>query len=338
MTAQRTQSRNKTTETLVELPSNQFARTALEAVAERRSGGLVYLYGIPGVGKTLLANQFVQARRRNHRNLAVQATTAADFAAAYAESVDANLVPEFISGYRQLQLLVLEDLQALERRRETQQQVIFTLDDTLAHSGIVVITASRLPGEIPDLLPKLRNRCRSGTVAEIVAPPAQERLTLVTRFCQQRQLAVSQDGLQLIAQRGGQTPRELQAAINGIHARANLFKARSLDESFVSRCLADDLPPQKPTVNRITRAVARHFGVSVKEIRSSSRARELVLPRQCAMYLARELTSQKLTRIASYFGRENHSAVSHACRRILELLNQEPALGQQLGLIRNSLL
>ena len=337
MTASRPPAGNQFISSPIELGSNQLALHALRDLSRLPSGGLLYLHGPTGVGKTLLIKHVLRTELGESDRESTVVTTGDEFAAEYARLTAAGDAGGFADRYRQLDWLIVEDVQGLKGRKESQQQLTFSIDEILAHSGRVIMTATRLPGEIPGLSARLRNRCRGGMTAELSLPTVRERSCLVDAFCQQCQLPIGPKGVRQIVQCSGATPRDLLASVFRIEARASLERSVQFDSEFLSRCFDDSIPAVEPAIKRIAVVVARHFDVAVADLRSPRRTRELVLARQCAMYLARLLTSRKLHEIARYFRRDNHSAVSHACQRIEDLLLRHPGLGQQLAVMRNNL-
>jgi chromosomal replication initiator protein len=327
------------TDPFLVLRENRLGFTAIERLAKRSARGapsVVYLWGPPGTGKSHLVRHLLREIRQADSTLTVRSTTASGLAAEYAEASHRNQLAEWSEPWRSCDVLVCEDLQVIGRRPETQQVLVSWMDDVVGNGGRVLLTASRLPGEIPGLSSRLVSRCRGGVLAGLRMPDSPSRLALLTHFASSRQIAAPPDALKLLADARPASPRDLQAALNQMESTARVERAR-LDAEFVRRFLEGDVKRPPTTLPDVARVVARHFGLRMADLRSSTRQQELAIPRQCAMYLGRTLTEEPLARIATYFGRKNHTAVIHACRRTKASLSEEPELRHHLSQIRAAL-
>jgi len=313
------------------LPENRFAYTA---IVERSP--CVFLYGPSGVGKSHLARIAVEQMLRQQPSAPIQSLNASGFAAEFAGAADAGTIAEFQKSYRRLDLLVLEDIHALESRGETQQQLLAVVNELTSRGCMLVWTCPKSPGELVDFLPKLVSRFRAGVMAHLRLPDAEGRRELVSYFAKTSQVSVSEDVVSLIATELPYSPRELQAFISRIDADLRGRK-RPVNSDTVRKLLRHEVHAPELTMVEITRAVARYFGVSAAKIRSASRSRQLVLPRQCAMLLARDLTGKSLAQIGHFFGDRDHSTVVHACRRLQELLASDAESRSHLSQLRTAL-
>lgn len=327
------------TDPFLVLRENRLGFTAIERLARRTTRGaasLVYLWGPTGTGKSHLVRHLLRELRLSDPTLAIRCTTASGLAADYAEATSRGQVAEWSEPWRSCDVLVCEDLQVIGRRPETQQLLVSLIDEAVGNGGRVLLTASRLPGEIAGLSARLVSRCRGGVLAGLRMPDAPSRLALLTHFASSRQIAAPPDALKLLAEARPASPRDLQAALNQMEGVARVERV-PLDSRFVQRFLEGDVDRPPTTLADVARVVARHFGIRMADLRSSTRQQELAIPRQCAMYLGRTLTEEPLARIATYFGRKNHTAVIHACRRTAASLSDEPALRHHLSQIRAAL-
>ncbi|MEX0718420.1 MAG: DnaA/Hda family protein [Planctomycetaceae bacterium] len=318
---------------------NRFAHTAIERLKSARAkdaARLVFLSGPSGVGKSHLAGQFARELRRLKPAPKVAHFTADGFADELVSASDAESIPEFRRSYAAVDVLICEDLQAIRRREEAQRKLIAILDDVLLAGGRVLITSRYLPGELGPLEPRLVSRCRGGVSAAIRPPGRESRENLVRHFAATRHIPLSVETAQLVAESRPASPRELLAAVTRLEAESRMRGTR-IDLEFARAWLSREAATPGLELKDIARAVARQFGVSVRAMRSGTRQQGHVFPRQCAMYLARELTRNPLSRIADYFGRKNHSTVTHACERVGGRLAEDPALRRRLLHIRQSL-
>ena len=327
----------------VHTEENCFAHAALRRIFEtpfepNRFAGcpLVYIAGAAGSGKSCLLDYFLDVHQEDIQFLRQIRMTAAEFAAELAEAAEQKCLHEFRELFADLDLLIIEDLHSIQGRPETQQQLMFIMDDILACEGRVVFTGRTLPGQLRRFNRQLINRCHGGLCATIPLPDALGRYRLLSHFTRKAGLELSEETLEQLAEQLTVSPRELQGTIQQIIMVAKL-QNKQVDAEFIQSWLAEDVTAPGLTVSQITRTVARHFGVSVKELRSSSRQSALALPRQCAMLLCRERTESSLTAIGKYFAGRNHTTVLHACHRIEELQADHATLKQDLQQIRRRL-
>lgn len=320
------------------LPENRFAHTAVEALvsaADQARHAPVFLHGPSGSGKTLLVKQAAAAFRRNHRNSVVLIVNAADFASQRDAAPDC--IPWETIEAADATLIVFEDVQSLEGRTDSQRRMLAAGDELLGSGGRVIWTATQPPGELRGFLGRLTSRFRAGVLAPLKNPGRASRLHLLEQFAADQKARLPDDALRILAERlKNATPSELQAALKQLKALSR-HAHREIDVEMVQRHLADDVPLPEPSIEQITRQVARQFGVTVAAIRSQKRARELVIPRQIAMFLARRQTNRPVKQIGWYFGRRSHTTVLHACARISRLVPEQPDLQNHLTRIQTAL-
>ncbi len=320
-------------EPLLLVPEIRLAHTAATQLAspDPSRPPIVFIAGPPGTGKSHLARLFLQ--EAGGRKLGV---TASQFAAELAEASEKKNVPGFQENYHGLEALVCEDLQALAGRRQTQLQLLAIIDDVLVHRGRVLVTASKLPGRLERCDPKLISRFRGGVVVSTRNPGPASRLLLLEHLASRHQVLLPVEVAQLLARRITGSPRDLIAALGQLETLARI-SGGMIDLPLARQVVAGDAVVEPPTLTTITRVVARHFGVSTRRLRQRSRAQHIVTPRQCAMFLARELTSTIYSKIAAYFGCSNHTTVLYACRRMQQRLPEEPELRQAVHAIHAKL-
>ena len=315
------------------LKENRFACTAIQELNRSRttlSNRLVFIHGPSGVGKTHLAALFVreqQQARDKRKNLRI---TGGQFAADFAEASQNKTIDRFSSQYREADLLVCEDLSELERRPESQKQITFIIDEILNSGGRVLMTCKKMPGELKNMPPRLVNRCHGGLCVAISLPGFSSRESLIRHFAEIHQVPIPRDVIQMLAKPSSLSPRELLATVVQIEALAQ-WKQSPIDCRFAQNYLDREIKRKRPTLSQISRVVAGHFNVTVADLRSRNRSKGFLLPRQCAMYLARRLTEEPLQRIAEYYGRTHYSTVIHSCKRTKTRLCEDPILRQSLS-------
>lgn len=313
------------------LPENRFAFEAMSSIGEQPSRP-IYLYGPSGTGKTHLVRHGIRKFVSRNPQARVQNFTAAEFAAEFAAAASRKSISLFQSATRDFDLVVIEDLQTLDRSRETQIQLL-SLCDELAASGCQVVWTSRnTPGELTQFSRKLVSRFRAGVSARIRQPGPAGRQQLLAHFALSRELALPDEAAQKLAAGLPVSPRELWAVLTQLDAIARHHR-RPLDSDLVRRFLRHEVLAPQPRLEDVCRAVARQFGVKPAQLRSRQQSRASVLPRQCAMLVARQLTGNSLKQIGRYFGNHDHSTVIHACRRLREQAPHDAELRLNLSQI-----
>lgn len=319
------------------LPENQFANTAIARLPlpERKRPSFVFLHGPPGVGKSHLAAQGARLVKRHRPDAHVQHLVASQFRYAASDVADLRAILESGSRGGPPDLFVLDDVQALQNHPEPQRQLRGLLDELVAHGSRVIVTARCSAGELQKFLPQLVNRFHSGVTAMLRLPGLSSRLNLLTHFASARQVTLSNEVVRRLAKSLPVSPRELLAAVVQLDAAARHAR-QPISIASVEKWMHADVRSPAPTLAEITRVVATQFDVPLSTLRSKSRSQSAVLPRQCAMFLARELTNASQVAIGEFFSRD-HSTVIHACQRIEQILTDDPAVRQHLSQSRLAL-
>lgn len=317
-------------------------RFAYAAAMQLRTGEptkpcrLVTISGPSGVGKSHLCRQLLREASEVEPKLIDLHTTAANFAAEFASASEGKCIPEFQMTYRRARLLVVEDIQSLSDRHETQQQLLATIDEVISSGGRVLMTANLAAGEIPNLSSRLVNRCHGGVCADIALPDHGSRCTLLAHFCNSLQLPISEETVRLLAKKLIVSPRELHGAL--VKIRTLMSSTSRAPEHTLAQLVIDELAASAvPSISEISRVVSNEFGVSVTEMRSPGRFQGTVLARQTAMYLARKCASAPFKEIGNYFGGRNHATAIHACNRAQEQLAEDTNYARQVHAILQSL-
>lgn len=323
---------------LVLVPENRFAHAAAIRLLDPSNTAvpIVTVYGVSGVGKTQLARQIARQALIEKPTARLLHLTAAEFSIELAKASQSGMLDEFQATYRRQDLLICEDIQALQKRPESQAQLLAVIDEIVAAGGRVLLTCNLPPGELKGLCPKLVNRCHGGVCGEIELPRPGTRAVLLQEFAEARGLALKDRWVQKVAKRVDGTPRELMGAIVQLESLAGAAQ-RPIDDSIVEEFLGRLHETSGPTLADITRRVAAIFDVSINDIRDGGRGQAVVLPRQVAMYIAREGGRHRFKEIGRFFGGRSHSTVVHACQQIEERLEEDTLLWQQMQRICDSL-
>ena len=296
--------------------SNALALEAARALAHGRQLAVSPLYVVAavGLGKTHLASAVVaEVNGRGER--AVYAS-GEQFTNELLSSIRAQRTAEFKRRYRECDVLVLEDVHFLRGKQSTQLELLHTLEHLARRGARVMLTADRLPREIPDLDPRLASRLASGLVAEVEAPDLELRRRIVRAKACAASITLPADCLERVVTAIPGSVRDLEAAIVQLAASASLLK-RSIDLALVEAALRKVLPRLGARLDpeRIAALVAAHFDTGADALASRSRRREILVPRQIAMYLCSRYTDSSLQRIGEAF-RRNHPSVAHAVRAV----------------------
>ncbi len=316
-------------ETLIPLVEQRLARTALSRLSKpvrEGKGRLLYLVGSAGCGKSALIREFARDL------LDACVVTASEFAAQLADSSDKKELAEFQARFRSVSVFGCEDIHAIAGRPQTQQQLLAVIDELLNHGHDVIVSSTKLPGQLESYLPKLVNRFRGGTTLPVKWPGTESRALLLRHFAQQQKVTFPRDSLALLAESVQVSPRELAGLVTQLVERR-----RPIKRELVEELLRQDYASHSITPLAVTKAVAAEFGVTLASLRSSTRSQVLVLPRQSAMWLCRKICGTPLIQLGELFERQ-HSTVLHAVRRQEERLQTDAKLRQRMTKVEQSLI
>jgi len=303
--------------------SNRLAHAAALAVAEMP--GLAYnplfICGPPGLGKTHLLHSIANYVTAHGDGLSVLYTTVEAFTDHFVDAVHTRTLDAFKATYRNVDVLLVDDMQFLQSKAKTEQEFFHTFNALHGAGAQLVLTSDRLPRDLDALEDRLRERFEAGLVCDVRPPDAGTRLTILRKRVQQDGLtSVAPAALELIAARVDTNIRALEGALIRVVAFGSLT-ARPVTHELAAEVLDGlypELRPRSRTVREIQESICETFGISMDDLLSSSRAGTVAWPRQVAMYLARELTDQTLPAIGRAFGNRNHTTVMHACKRTAE--------------------
>ena len=323
----------------VVLEENRLAYSTLRLLGhptESRHSTLLLIHGPAGAGKTSLVSYYLKQWESAGGRFRLLHTNAAEFDRAFREAIHKRTTQSFAERYSTAEVLICDDLQDLARKKETQWQFLHCIDEVLACNGWVILTSRLSPGELVGFLPRLVSRFRGGHCMVLRRPSFVGRVQCLRVFASALQIAIPSDVADLMAAAHGNSPSELLQQLLEIERVARSLRA-PIDRQLASRVLTPVLSELKPSLSRIARAVSRHFGISLKDLRSHSRVQRIVRPRQMAIFLGRTLAANSYREIASFFGLRNHSSAIHAYRQTRELIETDAALRSQLSAIEQLL-
>ena len=310
-------------------PSNRLAHAAALAVAEMPSQAYnpLFIYGPPGLGKTHLLHSVGNYVSAFGGGLSVRYATAEEFTNAFLAALGARNLDEFKARFRGVDVLLIDDVQFLERKARSEEELFHTFNALYDAGSQLVITCDRLPGDLGDLEDRLRERFAAGLVTDIERPDLATRLAIVRKRAAHDGVQITPEAAELLATRVTTNVRALEGALIRLVAYGSLTR-RPLDSSLAHDVLERlGLPlsaSRAPTIDAIQGAACAHFGLTVDELLSRSRATRSLWPRQAAMYLCKELTEHSLPTIARAFDGRDHTTVLHACKRVAAHIAASP--------------
>ena len=317
--------------------SNRFAHAAALSVAEAPAQAYnpLFIYGPAGLGKTHLLHAIGHHVRAMFAKKRVRYTSTESFMNDFVEAIrDRTRMPVFKRRYRDLDVLLIDDIQFLERTQELQEEFFHTFNQIHSEGGQIVISSDRSPNSIATLEDRLRSRFAWGLITDVQPPEFETRLAILRKKAEAEHLGgIPNEVLAFIATNIRDNIRELEGALIRVAAYSSLNRT-PLSEEIARRVLADLLPATKPreiTAQLILDETAKMFGWTVEDLQDKSRRRPLVTARQIGMYVMRELTDFSYPRIAEAFGGRDHTTVMYAVDKIKQQMTERHAIFEQVN-------
>jgi chromosomal replication initiator protein len=324
---------------------NRLAHAAALTVAEMPAQAYnpLFICGPPGVGKTHLLSSIASLLLSHSPGLTVRCTTGEAFTNEFLGALGGGQTDYFKARFRHIDVLLLDDVQFLERKTKTEEEFFHTFNALHDAGRQIVLTSDRPPRDLQALEDRLRERFQAGLVADIKPPELGTRLAILRKRANHDHVQLADDiALTVIARRVEHNVRALEGALIRVVAFSSLT-GRPLTGALAEEVL-DNLYPrgsaQRPaprTITEIQAATCEHFGISSDELLSSARTHRIAWPRQVAMYLARELTGESLPAIGRRFGGRDHTTVLHACRRTSARIADDDVLREAVEKLSQSL-
>ena len=319
--------------------SNRFAHAAALSVAESpgRSYNPLFIYGPAGLGKTHLMHAIGHHVRTVFRNKRVRYVSTESFMNEFVDAIRAKAMPGFKRRYRDLDVLLIDDIQFLERTQELQEEFFHTFNQLHGEGGQIVISSDRPPKSIASLEDRLRTRFEWGLITDVQPPEFETRLAILRKKAESEHLdGIPTQVLAFIATHIIDNIRELEGALIRVAGVLESHRAE-LTEEVARQVLADLLPttPRVITPELILDETAKMFGWTVDDLCGKSRRRPLVTARQIGMYVLRELTDYSYPKIAEAFGGRDHTTVMHACEKIRSQMAERRVVFEQVNELIN---
>jgi chromosomal replication initiator protein len=328
-----------TFETFVIGSSNRFPHAAAVAVSEApgRSYNPLLVYGESGLGKTHLLHAIGHYVRTIYAGSKVRYVSSEEFTNEFINSIRDDRSDRFKRKYRDVDVLLIDDIQFLEGKEQTQEEFFHTFNALHNANKQIVLTSDRSPKRLEALEDRLRNRFEWGLITDVQPPDLETRIAILRKKAAMDRLTAPSDVLEFIASKIQTNIRELEGALIRVTAFANLNR-QEVDMTLAEIVLKDLIPEggePEITAGLIIAQTANYFGLSIDEITGPSRGRHLVMARQIAMHLCRELTNDSLPRIGKHFGGRDHTTVMYAERKINQLLGERRAVFNQVSELTN---
>lgn len=320
--------------------NNELAHAASQAVAKNPGTQYnpLFIYGGVGLGKTHLmhavGNKILQENPRNR----VLYVSSEKFTNDYISAIQQKRIDEFKRIYRTVDMLLIDDIQFIAGKEGTQEEFFHTFNELRDKSKQIIMTADRLPKEIPSIEQRLISRFEWGMVADIQAPDLETRMAILRTKIAKRGVSIDEEILYYIAENVITNIRELEGALNRLLASQDIYKEPPTIEQ-AKQILANMVISKKKalTLRKIAMLVSEFYNITIDDLIKQSRRKEYVKPRQIAMYLARKELSNSFPIIGEFFGGRDHTTVMHGVEKMEKLLPENDSLKQEIELILDKL-
>jgi len=323
--------------------SNQMARAAALAVAERPSKAYnpLYLYGGVGLGKTHLMHAIGNLIQKRNKSVRLTYMSSEKFMNDLVNAIRYERTIQFRQKYRTIDVLLMDDIQFIAGKERTQEEFFHTFNALYDAQKQIVITSDCPPKQIPTLEERLRSRFEWGLTADIQPPDLETKLAILRKKAEAESLSLRDEVAIFVASGIRSNVRELEGALNRLSARASLdgLDLADVDVAYAKDVLKGFTTDHNPAVSSeaVLRAVASFFSLKPAQLKAKNNSRPIAVPRQIAMYICKELTKQSLPQIGRDFGGKHHTTVLHSIRKIETLRKKDSEISAAVKSILNSL-
>jgi len=328
-----------TFDTFVIGSSNRFAHAAAVAVAEApaKAYNPLFVYGESGLGKTHLLHAIGDYARNLYSGARVRYVSSEEFTNEFINSIRDDKAATFQRRYREVDVLLVDDIQFLQGKVQTQEEFFHTFNTLHNANKQIVITSDKPPKLLPEFEERMRSRFEWGLITDVQPPDLETRIAILRKKAAQERLSAPPEVLEYIASKISTNIRELEGALIRVTAFASLNRQPvdfALAEVVLKDLITDSTGPEITSAT-IMAQTAAYFGLSMEDLCGASRSRVLVTARQIAMYLCRELTDLSLPKIGQQFGGRDHTTVMHADRKIRQLMAERRSVYNQVTELTN---
>jgi chromosomal replication initiator protein len=322
-----------TFENFVVGPSNRLAHASCVAVSQSLGNTYnpLFIYGTSGLGKTHLLQAVCFETRQRFNNVVIQFLSCEDFVNRFIRAIEEGNLVGFQSQFRTVDMLVIDDVQFLREREQSQEEFFHTFNALYNNGKQIILSADSPPGKIPSLEARLTSRFNWGLVTRIDPPSYETRAAIVQKKAHLRGLSVSNEVAEYVASKVHANIRELEGALTTIYA-VSTTTGRAIDLELAQMALDGQIKASAKHINitEIIDVVTKHFGVRLADLQSKKRSQSIAEPRQICMYLARNLTRHSLEEIGGHLGGRDHTTVMHACNKINQAKDTDPQISAML--------
>jgi len=319
--------------------SNQYAYSAAKSIAQK-PGKLynpVFIYGPTGLGKTHLIQAVGNYCLTQNRSVIY--TTIEQFMNDFTYNLKNGSMDRFREKYRQCDVLLIDDVQFLSNKIQTQEEFFHTFNELHAKGRQIVLTSDKPPKMINGLEERLKSRFEWGLIADISLPELETKIAIINKKCELDGITLGSDIVNYIASHMGDNIREIESAIINLNAYASLMR-QEITLEFAKNVMKEQIKEKRNniTLEEIISTISKELNVKPSDIKSKKRSKNIVEARRIGIYLARTLTPNSMPSLASYFGMKDHTAVSHNMKKINELIEKEEHFKLRLEELKNKVL
>ena len=322
-----------TFENFVVGPCNRLAHASCIAISQSPGNTYnpLFVYGNSGLGKTHLLHAVCHEMKRKSATAVIGLLSCEEFVNRFIQAIEQGDLPGFQNRFRSADALVIDDIQFLSEREQSQEEFFHTFNALYSNGKQIILSADRPPSEMPSLEDRLISRFNWGLVARIDPPSYETRIAIVQKKAHLRGLAVNEEVAGYVARKVHANIRELEGALTTIYA-VSMTTGKEITLEIAQTALEGqiDAALKHIRISDITDVVARHFNIRLADLQSKKRNQSIAEPRQICMYLARQLTKHSLEEIGGHLGGRDHTTVMHACGKIEDLQKTDPKMHSTL--------
>lgn len=321
--------------------NNNLAHAASQAIAEAPGHAYnpLFIYGDAGLGKTHLMHAAGHAAAKNFPDLVIEYITTEEFINDTIDAIREDRMVAYRNRYRSVDMLLIDDVQFIAGKERTQEEFFHTFNSLYESGKQIIISSDRPPRDIPTLNARIRSRFEMGLITDIQAPELETRIAILKQNAEYRGVKVPAEVIDFIATHVTSNIRELEGALIRVVVYGSM-KQEPISRQTAAKALADVFTQSNVnlTMTDLLALTAKHFEVNTQDLKSKGRRKELVIPRQVAMYIIREMTTHSFPEIGQFFSGRDHSTVMYAVQKVAEKLKVDSEFAEKIRGIKSELL